>query len=137
MSLYRTIYSSRPFGFDSGTLNGILSHAQQANPRVGITGALICREDVYLQLLEGPEEEVLKVLDRIRHDDRHLELRVHVAKQVPDRMFGKWAMLHDPAASWIWTQEEVRNDAIESASAEEVEGFFQKLSAESTASDMR
>lgn len=127
MSIYRIIYTSRPFGFDSGTLYGILAHAQKANPRVGLTGALICREDIYMQLLEGPEEEVRKALERIKRDDRHLEVRVHVEKTVPERMFGKWAMLHDPAATWIWSRAEVTNDAVDHATPDEVEGFFEKL----------
>ena len=127
MSLYRMIYTSRPFGFDSGTLNGILVHAQQENARVGITGALICREDIYLQLLEGPEGEVKKTVERIKRDDRHLEVVVHVEKAVSERMFGKWAMLHDPAATWIWSRAEVTDDAVERATAAEVEGFFDKL----------
>jgi hypothetical protein len=127
MSVYRAIYSSRPFGFDSNTLNNILVHAQRANPSRGITGALICREDVYLQLLEGPEDEVRKALERIRRDDRHVEFQVHVEKTVPERMFGKWAMLHDPAVTWIWSQAEVEDDAIERTTEAEVEGFFEKL----------
>lgn len=127
MALYRMIYTSRPFGFDSGTLNGILVHAQQANARADITGALICREDIYLQLLEGPEDAVRKTVERIKGDDRHLEVTVHVDKPVTERMFAKWAMLHDPAATWIWSRAEVTNDAVEHATAAEVEGFFEKL----------
>lgn len=76
MTVYRVIYTSRPFGFDSGTLYGILAHAQQANRRVGITGALICRDDIYLQLLEGPENEVRATVARIKRDDRHLEVSI-------------------------------------------------------------
>lgn len=127
MSLTRVIYTSRPFGFDSGTLNSILVHARQANPRLGLTGALICREDIYMQLLEGPEDAVRATLDRIRRDDRHLEVMVHVDRPVEDRMFGQWAMLHDPAASWIWTRAEVTDDAIDRATPQEVEAFFLKL----------
>ena len=128
MSVYRAIYTSRPLGFDSGTLNSILAHAQHANPIVGLTGALICRADVYMQLLEGPEGEVKKVLERIKLDDRHLEFKIHVEKTASERMFGEWAMLHDPAATWVWSQDEVSNDAIERTTEAEVEGFFQKLS---------
>lgn len=136
MSVYRAIYTSRPFGFDSNTLNSILVHAQRTNPSRGITGALICREDVYLQLLEGPEEEVRQALERIRRDDRHVEFQVHVEKTVPERMFGKWAMLHDPAVSWIWSQAEVRDDAIERTTEAEVEGFFEKLRDKADAPDL-
>lgn len=136
MSVYRAIYTSRPFGFDANTLNNILVHAKQTNPGKGITGALICREDVYLQLLEGPEDNVRSAMERIRRDDRHLEFKVHVEKTVPERMFGKWAMLHDPAVTWIWSRDEVRDDAIERTTAAEVEGFFEMLREKADAPDL-
>ena len=136
MSVYRAIYSSLPFGFDDGTLYGILAHARQANPRVGITGALICREDVYLQLLEGPEDAVKNALDRIKRDDRHVDVKVRSEKTMSGRMFGKWAMLDDPAATWIWSRCDVRDAAIERTTEAEVEGFFERLRDKAAAPDM-
>jgi hypothetical protein len=127
MDVYRVIYTSLPFGFDEGILGGILMDARRANERDGITGALICRADIYLQWLEGPEEQVRKAVDRIKHDDRHLEMKVHVAEFVPDRVFGKWAMLHDPATTWIWSQSEIADDAVERATPNEVTAFFLRL----------
>jgi hypothetical protein len=127
MSLFRTIYTSRPFGFDEGILSGILMDARRANTRDDVTGALICRADIYIQWLEGPEEQVRKVLARIERDDRHLEVKVHVAETVPERMFGDWAMLHDPAATWIWSQREVAAGAVDRATPEEVKTFFERL----------
>jgi hypothetical protein len=127
MSLFRAIYTSRPFGFDSAVLSGILMDARRANERDGITGALICRADIYLQWLEGPEEQVRNALARIQRDDRHLEVTLHVAESVSDRMFGEWAMLHDPAATWIWTQDEVADGAVDRATPEEITTFFLRL----------
>jgi hypothetical protein len=82
MDVFRAIYSSEPFGYDSAILDGILMEARRANLRDGITGALICRADIYLQWLEGPELEVRKTLERIERDDRHLEVKIHVAEHV-------------------------------------------------------
>lgn len=127
MGLFRAIYTSRPFGFDSAILGGILMDARRRNERDGITGALICRADVYLQWLEGTEPQVRKALARIGRDDRHVEMVVHVAAPVADRVFGDWAMLHDPAATWIWPQAEVARGATERATADEVTGFFLRL----------
>lgn len=127
MSVFRAIYSSRPFGFDNGILRGVLMDARRCNDRDGVTGALICRADIYLQWLEGPEEAVRRTLERIKRDDRHLEVRLHVAEPAPERVFGEWAMLHDPAPSWIWTQEDVTAGAAERATPEEVTSFFLKL----------
>lgn len=137
MTLFRAIYSSRPFGFDAGVLHGILDQARRLNQRDGITGALICRADIYLQWLEGPEEKVRNTLGRIARDDRHLEVKLHVSEPAQDRIFADWAMLHDPAASWIWTQAEVADDAVDRASPEVVTGFFFHLrgSADARTSD--
>lgn len=125
--LFRAIYSSRPFGFDAAVLNGILLDARRLNQRDGITGALICRADIYLQWLEGPEDKVRAALHRIAQDDRHVDIRVHVSEPAKDRMFPDWAMLHDPAASWIWTQDQVTADAPETATPDEVTAFFLHL----------
>lgn len=127
MDLFRAIYTSRPFGFDEAALSGILMDARRANARDGITGALICRADIYLQWLEGPEEQVRRALERIERDDRHLEMKLHVAKRVSDRVFGEWTMLHDPAATWIWSQRDVADGAVERATPEEITAFFMRL----------
>src|SRR6056297_2548594 len=135
MSQFRAIYTSRPFGFDAGILNGILMDARRANLRDGITGALLCRGDIYLQWLEGPEERVRDALARIERDDRHLDVTLHVAESVPERMFGEWAMLHDPAASWIWSQDEVADGAVERATPEEITAVFLRLRDESRSTE--
>ncbi len=135
MDLFRAIYTSQPFGFDSAILSSILMDARRANVRDGITGALICRADIYLQWLEGPEEQVRKALERIARDDRHLEVSVHVAERVAEREFGDWAMLHDPAATWIWSQREIADGALDRATPEEITGFFLRLRGGNGAAD--
>ena len=127
MDLFRAIYTSRPFGFEQSILSGILMHARRANERDGITGALICRADIFLQWLEGPEEQVRDALARIERDDRHIEMKVHVAERVPEREFGEWAMLHDPAATWFWSQRDIDDGALERATPEEITAFFMRL----------
>lgn len=124
MEIFRAIYTSRPFGFDASILNGILMDARRANERDGITGALICRADIYVQWLEGPEETVRATLARIWEDDRHLEVTLQAADHVEDRMFARWAMLHDPAVTWIWSQDEVGAGALKRATPEELISFF-------------
>ena len=52
------IYASRPFGYDELTLTSILMQARKNNARNGITGALVCRDDLFLQILEGPRDLV-------------------------------------------------------------------------------
>ncbi len=130
MSLIQVVYASRPFGFDEAILNGILLQARRLNARDGITGALICRADLYLQLLEGPEAAVDTAYTRIVSDDRHLEVTRLARQTVEARLFPDWAMRDDPARSWMWTQAEVADGAVLKATAQDVIGVFRRLAAE-------
>lgn len=130
MSLIQLVYASRPFGFDTSTLNGILSDARRLNPENDVTGALICRGDLYLQLLEGPEQAVEATYGRILRDDRHVEVQRLVTRQVEQRLFPDWAMRHDPARSWMWTPGEVDDGAVGRASEAEVVAVFERVAAE-------
>ena len=124
----RLIYRSQPFGFDSATLAGILSAARRHNPQWGITGALICRHDVYLQLIEGPSASIDALYARILNDDRHTEIRLLLEEEMDERLFPAWAMLDDEAPSLFWSAEDVAKGTLETASAEELRAPFIRLS---------
>ncbi|MCU0899899.1 MAG: BLUF domain-containing protein [Cypionkella sp.] len=131
MSLLQLVYASRPFGFDGAMLNAILFDARRCNTRDGITGALICRDDLFLQLLEGPEAAVEAAYGRILRDDRHVEVRALSRRVLPDdgRMFGAWAMRDDPADSLIWSREDVAAGVPEAAGEAAVLAMFERLAA--------
>lgn len=128
------IYTSEPFGYDDGILTAILAKARRKNPHYGITGALICRHDIYLQLIEGEADAIGELYTSILDDDRHLEVTLLNRAQVPDRLFPEWAMLHDPARSWLWTPEEVGRGAVRQATARELQQVFVRAGAEASAS---
>lgn len=130
MDLIQLIYASRPFGFDNATLNAILIEARLSNPRNEITGALICRADIYLQLLEGPDTAVDATFARIARDDRHLEVKVLYRMPAAERLCPKWAMRDDPARSWMWTKREVTDGALLRASPGDILKIFERLVAE-------
>ena len=131
MALHRLVYASRPFGFDDAMLNGILVQARHCNARDGLTGALICRADIYLQLLEGPEAALDATYARIVDDNRHLEVRRLIHEPSEERLFPSWAMRDDPARSWMWTQKDVADGAVSVASCNEILAVFTRLAAES------
>lgn len=130
MAVHRLVYVSRPFGFDSAMLNGILLDARENNSRNDITGALICRADMYLQLLEGPEAAVEATYGRILNDDRHMDIVRLVTGPTANRLFPKWAMHDDPARSWMWTQEQVEDGAVQRATEAEILSVFERVAAE-------
>jgi Sensors of blue-light using FAD len=130
MSLMQLIYASTPFGFGNPVLNNILSAARRNNERDGITGALICRADLYLQMLEGPRSAVTATFRRIMGDDRHLDVVLIWSGDAEARLFPKWSMRDDPARTWMWSQAQVAQGAVDSASAEDVRSVFARLASE-------
>jgi len=127
MPLVQLTYASRPFGFNEAILAGILLDARRCNTRDGITGALIARQDLFLQLLEGPAEAVDAAYQRISRDDRHIEVRRLTRRDVNVRLFPDWAMRDDPARSWMWSMQAVADGAVGRASEDEVIGVFERL----------
>ncbi len=126
--LTQLVYWSQPFGYNGVLLSGILNDARRCNLRDGITGALVCRHDIYLQLLEGPSEQVTAAYTRIGRDDRHAGITKLVSRKIANRMFGSWAMLHDPAKSLIWTRDQVADGILERVSPNEIIDMFEGVS---------
>ena len=127
MVLSRIIYCSQPFGYDQPMLNGILADARTYNPKNHITGALICREDIFLQLLEGPEDKILLTYNRILNDDRHLDIELLVQEPCDDRLFPTWSMKDDPAKTWFWTKDEIDAGILTSVSKNDILGVFDRI----------
>ena len=130
MTTHQLIYMSEPFGFDDAMLNGILSISRRNNIRDGLTGALVCRRDIYLQLLEGPEANVEATYARILGDDRHLAVTRLASEPAAARLFPDWAMLDDPARSWLWNEAQVAAGAVADASTSEVRAVFERIARE-------
>ena len=68
------VYCSQPFGYSLEILSAILIASRANNRKHDITGALICRSDIFLQLLEGPEQKVKNTYETIQKDDRHINV---------------------------------------------------------------
>jgi hypothetical protein len=125
--MQRLIYCSRPFGYQESTLAGILATARPRNARDGITGALICRHDLFCQLLEGPTAQVDTCFQRILRDDRHVEVEVLLREPAADRMFADWSMFHDPQFIPQLPAGANAADALLQASGEQVRQVFSDL----------
>jgi Sensors of blue-light using FAD len=127
MSIVQLVYSSRPFGFDLSMLGNILMRSRRNNVRDDITGALICRADLYLQWLEGPKDAVEATYTKILKDDRHLDIVRRITRPATERMFPQWSMRDDPAEGWLWSQQEVDNGALDRAEAVEFIRVFERV----------
>ncbi|MDN3645251.1 BLUF domain-containing protein [Pontixanthobacter aestiaquae] len=121
------IYRSQPFGFDRSMLAGILMQARHNNKRDDITGALICRHDLYIQLIEGPAAAIDALYAKISEDDRHCDVRLALSDKVSDRMFPEWEMLDDEMPTLIWSPQEIVDGAIEKATPAALRAVFERV----------
>ena len=124
------IYTSKPINFDDFTISNILNSSQKNNKKDGITGALIFREDMYLQFLEGPKNKVDKTFNKITSDERHKEVIILKEDLTDRKLFTSWAMRGDPVKSWMWSYQEVSDGVMKRLNPEDVFSIFQKLSRE-------
>ena len=132
MKLMQLVYCSQPFGYSLEILSAILIASRANNRKRNITGALICRSDIFLQLLEGPEQQVKSTYAAIQNDDRHINIYHLLDQNVDKRLFPAWSMKDDPVKTWMWSRKEVSNGIVKSLSKAEVEDVFVKLSKEAT-----
>ncbi len=93
--LYQLMYSS--VATDQFTEDGLvelLDLSRTANEAHGITGLLIyfapTRE--FFQVLEGEEDEVLRLMRNIENDKRHWQVTVEIEGPIKARSFGAWCM---------------------------------------------
>lgn len=73
-------------------LENIVSTAKKNNPRHGITGVLFYQKGRFLQVFEGNDADVKKLLNNIQRDKRHKNLIILFDEHVNSRGFEDWNM---------------------------------------------
>lgn len=73
-------------------LDILLARARARNAAVGVTGLLVVGGRRFLQVLEGPEDAVSSIYNRIVEDRRHFAVVTLSAKTVDTRAFEQWSM---------------------------------------------
>jgi hypothetical protein len=79
-------------GITEEQVKDILKSAQRKNPAIGLNGVLIHGGGQFMQVLEGPEQAVLRLYVKILDDHRHSDCRVLHISPANDRIFGNWSM---------------------------------------------
>lgn len=128
--LKHVIYCSRPTYFSDVILKQILRSSRKNNVGWGVSGNLICRKDLYFQLLEGPPEGIDKLYEKILTDNRHLGIQKLCDEKTNRRLFASWAMKFDPYKSWMWTEDELKAGALKKLSSDDALAIFEKLARE-------
>ena len=97
MKLYEIIYVSTMAPATPVTaISRIVARAKQYNQANDITGMLVFDGLRFAQLLEGPLEVVLELIERIRADSRHTQMEVVHHAAVDERRFVRFSMGYVP-----------------------------------------
>lgn len=72
----------------------ILDTARHKNHQNDITGLLACLPNNFIQVLEGNRDEVHKLLEDIKRDNRHNAVEVLYEEAIKHRAFPLWSMAH-------------------------------------------
>jgi hypothetical protein len=76
----------------------ILTSSRRNNGAKGITGHLQCHAGYFFQVLEGPAPALEALLEKLKQDPRHQDMRVLYRETLQQRNFADWSMGFGPCA---------------------------------------
>lgn len=92
-TLLRLIYTSRAsVRFDDASLASLLEQSRGNNYHTGVTGVLSFGHGFFLQVLEGPERDLITLYSKIIADPRHRDCQILDVGLTQDRLFSNWTM---------------------------------------------
>jgi len=96
------IYTSRSLeNISIDFVENILVSADRFNSVHEITGLLLYNQDIFMQFLEGPADNMDRVLDRIFNDPRHHNAKTLYTGYSDQRFYPDWSMAALPADSTL------------------------------------
>jgi len=84
--------SAETVPFDEVALDNLLELSRKNNEANNWTGMLLYRDGDFLQVLEGEEDVVKKVCQKIYKDNRHTGVLELDKSEIDVRDFGQWSM---------------------------------------------
>ena len=91
--IYQLVYVSKATSdIPADELDQLLRDARTNNAQLDITGMLLYHDGSFIQVLEGDEQKVTRVFEKIERDPRHENTNVVLKTTVAERAFNDWAM---------------------------------------------
>lgn len=87
-----TYVSASAHVMSENELMDILEVSRKNNAPLNITGMLLYRNGYFIQALEGDEEAVMGLYDKIAHDPRHHHVLLVHKEEITERSFSDWSM---------------------------------------------
>lgn len=116
--VYQVMYSSAATeNMKLCDLKELLVVARKKNESLNITGFLVYVDGVFIQVLEGNQEDVLGLMNTIESDRRHESVKIFFQATETSRMFTDWRMAHvdvslEQIADWYELEGVVSTDLI-------------------------
>lgn len=88
---YYTLYMSKA-KIDEVDVRALVEKARINNISYNLTGFLLYSNGHFMQYLEGSEEKVTHLIDKITNDNRHFDMRIITNGWVTARLFPEWSM---------------------------------------------
>ncbi len=85
--------ASQEFGQED--IQFMLEQARDFNKQHHITGCLLYYQGKFLQYIEGNQEKILDLFDRIKVDNRHSEVTLLSYDYTSERVFHNWEMAYE------------------------------------------
>lgn len=92
MLKYLAYVSRQSYILTNDDISNLLVSCRTNNTRNEITGMLIYFDGTFVQFLEGPENTINILFDKIKNDKRHQEIIPLVEGIATQREFGDWSM---------------------------------------------
>lgn len=108
MGLVRLVYMSQLkitmdyYNHTDEFVERICRHAEMRNKEKNISGALMFHHDTHevIQVLEGEETTVKKLMEFIKKDPRHRHIQILDVTNITDRDFKGWHMMRGGRSAW-------------------------------------
>ena len=115
--MFSLVYLSRANQmFSESELLELLRISRENNSRLQVTGLLLYKDGNFIQLLEGEQETVNQLYQKISRDDRHVNVTTLFDGPIETREFPNWSMGFNDLKSATPDQLEGYSDFLEAGS---------------------
>ncbi len=120
---------------DSRDIFKIIEVSAKNNARDYLTGFLIFTDQRFFQLIEGPDDAIETLLNKLSDDPRHTQIEILKREAVEQRAFPKWSMKRlMPNAASLSLADEISGFADTSSDVKQaVDEFLKSAQTPSTA----
>lgn len=91
---YLAYVSRQSFILSNEEISNLLVTCRTNNSKAAITGMLIYFDGTFVQFLEGPENNIDQLFQKIKKDKRHQDVVLLIDGNQPEREFSNWSMAY-------------------------------------------